>query len=122
MDKILRIGPPQAVGVSDGLYSFVVPLNEVPAEHWIYSFKLATPVTLEYDPQRAVFDRQQGLLFETEEALVPGWIDHIDLWIASANTRVAADEAAEEKRRAEIQNREERDLLLRRLNEKFKHL
>jgi len=28
MDKILRIGPPQAFGVSDGLYSFVVRLNE----------------------------------------------------------------------------------------------
>jgi hypothetical protein len=122
MDKILRIGPPQAVGVSDVLYSFVVPLNEVPAEHWIYSFKLATPVTRECDPERAVFDSQRDLLFETEEALVPGWIDHIDLWIDSANKRVAADEAAEEKRRAEAQNREERDLLLSRINEKFKDL
>ena len=28
MDKILHIGPPQAFGVSDGLYSFVVRLNE----------------------------------------------------------------------------------------------
>ena len=122
MDKILRIGPPRAVGVSDGLYSFVVPLNEVPAAHWIYSFKLATPVAPEYDPERIVFDRQHGLLFETEEALVPDWIEHIDLWIASANTRVAANETAEEKRRAEAQNREERDLWLGRINEKFKDL
>ena len=122
MDKILRIASPQAIGVSDGLYSFVVRLNEAPAEHWIYSFKLATPVALEFDPERVVFDRQRGLLFESEESLVPGWIDHIDLWIASANTRVAADEAAEEKRRAEAQNREERDLLLSRINEKFKDL
>ena len=53
---------------------------------------------------------------------MPGWIDHIDLWIDSANKRVAADEAAEEKRRAEAQNREERDLLLSRINEKFKDL
>ncbi len=122
MDKILRIASPQAIGVSDGLYSFVVRLNEAPAEHWIYSFKLATPVALEFDPERVVFDRQRGLLFESEESLVPGWIDHIDLWIASANTQVAADEAAEEKRRAEAQNREERDLLLSRINEKFKDL
>jgi hypothetical protein len=28
MDKIERVGPPEAVGVSDGLYSFVVRLNE----------------------------------------------------------------------------------------------
>ena len=36
MDKILRIASPQAIGVSDGLYSFVVGLNEAPApEHWI---------------------------------------------------------------------------------------
>jgi hypothetical protein len=122
MDKILRIGPPQAMGVSDGLYSFVVRLNEPPAEHWIYSFRLATPVVLQFDPERVVFDPQRGLLFESEESLVPGWVDHIDLWIASANTRVAADEAAEEKRRAETQTREERDLLLSRINEKFKDL
>jgi hypothetical protein len=122
MDKILRIASPEAIGVSDGLYSFVVRLNERPAEHWIYSFKLAAPLTREFDPERVVFDPQRGLLFESEESLVPGWIDHIDLWIAFANTRVAADEAAEEKRRAEAQNREERDLLLGRINEKFKDL
>ncbi|PYM55813.1 MAG: hypothetical protein DMD77_18470 [Candidatus Rokuibacteriota bacterium] len=122
MDKILRIASPQAIGVSDGLYSFVVRLNEAPAEHWIYSFKLATPVAREFDPERVVFDRQGGLLFESEEALVLGWIGHVDLWIAAANTQVAADEAAEKKRRAEAQTREERDLLLSRINEKFKNL
>jgi hypothetical protein len=122
MDKILRIGPPRAIGVSDQLYSFIVRLNEVPAEHWIYAFKLPRPVSLEYDPERVVFDPQRGLLFETEEAHVPGWIGHVDLWIASANSQVAADEAVEEKRRAEAQNREERDLLLRRINEKFSDL
>ena len=87
MDKILRISPPRAIGVSDGLYSFVVGLNEVPAEHWIYSFKVATPVALEHDPERVVFDTQRGLLFETEESLVPGWIDHIDLWIDGQHAR-----------------------------------
>jgi hypothetical protein len=122
MDKILRIASPHAIGVADGLYSFVVRLSEAPAEHWIYSVKLATPVVREFDPERVVFDRQRGLLFESEESVVPGWIDHIDLWIASANTQVAADEAAEEKRRAETQTREERDLLLSRINEKFKNL
>jgi hypothetical protein len=119
MNKILRMGAPQAVGVSDGLYSFVVPLNDAPAEHWFYSFRLATPVAREYDPERVVVDPQRGLLFETEESLVPAWIDHIDLWIASANRQVAA---AEEKRRAEALTREERDLLLSRINEKFKDL
>jgi len=79
MDKILPIASPEAIGVADGLYSFVVRLNEAAAEHWIYSFKLATPVAREFDPERVVFDRQRGLLFESEEALVPGWIDHIDL-------------------------------------------
>ena len=53
---------------------------------------------------------------------MPGWIGHVDLWISAANTQLAADEAAEEKRRAEAQTREERDLLLSRINEKFKNL
>ena len=122
MDKILRIAPPQAIGVSDGLYSSVFRLNEAPAGHWIYSFTLATPVAREFDSERVVVDRQRDLLFESEESIVPGGIDHIDLWIAAANTRVAADEAAEEKRRAEAQTLERRDLLLSRINEKFKDL
>ncbi len=40
MDKIARVAPPEAVSVSDGLYSFVVKLNEAPAGHWIYVFRL----------------------------------------------------------------------------------
>jgi len=39
MDKIARVGPPEAVSVSDGLYSFVVKLIELPAGHWIYVFR-----------------------------------------------------------------------------------
>src|SRR5207244_1036070 len=89
MDKILRIASPQAVGVSDGLYSFVVRLSEAPAEHWIYSFKLATPVAREFDPERVVFDRQGGLLFDSEEALVLGWIGRAASRIAAANRPLA---------------------------------
>lgn len=123
MDKIARVGPPEAVGVADGLYSFVVRLNEAPAGHWIYVFRLvANPSKGEIDSDRVVFDREQGLLFASEEALVPEWIRHIDLWIAEANAGVAADEAAEEKRRAETEARDKRDALLKRVNEKFKNL
>ncbi len=99
-----------------------MPLNEAPAGHWIYSFKLATPVSRDHDPERVVCDLERGLRFEPEEALVPDWIDHINLWIASANAQMAADEAAEEKRRAETQSREEGKLLLSRISEKFKDL
>ena len=53
---------------------------------------------------------------------MPEWIRHIDLWIAEANAQVAADEEAEEKRRAETEARDKRDALLRQVNEKFKNL
>jgi hypothetical protein len=53
---------------------------------------------------------------------VPEWIRYIDLWIAEANAQVAADEAAEEKRRAEAEARDKRDTLLKQINEKFKNL
>jgi hypothetical protein len=122
MDKITRVGPPEAIGVSDGLYSFAVRLNEPPAGHWIYAFKLATPVARDVDPERVVVDPQQGLLFAAEESMAVTWINHIDLWIASANKQVADDEAAEEKRRAETQARGQRDLLLNQMNEKLKNL
>jgi hypothetical protein len=111
------------VSVSDGLYSFVVRLNEPPAGHWIYVFRLvATPSKGEVDSGRVLFDHERGLLFASEEPLVPEWIRHIDLWIAETNAQVAADEAAEEKRRAESLARDKRDALLRQVNEKFKNL
>lgn len=123
MDKINRVAPPEAVSVSDGLYSFVVKLNEIPAGHWIYVFRLvANPSRGDIDSDRVVFDPERGLLFASEEALVPEWIRHIDLWIAEANAQVASDEAAEEKRRAETEARDKRDALLKQVNEKFKNL
>ena len=94
MDKITRMGPPEAVSVTDGLYSFVVRLNEPPAGHWIYAFRL-TKASGDFDPERVVFDPERGLLFASEEPLVPDWIQHIDFWILAANAQVAADEAAE---------------------------
>jgi hypothetical protein len=101
----------------------VVKLNEAPAGHWIYVFRLvANPSKGEIDSARVVFDRERGLLFASEEHLLPEWIRHIDLWIAEANAQVAADEAAEEKRRAESEARDRRDVLLKQINDKYKNL
>ncbi len=123
MDKISRVGPPEATGVSDGFYSFVVRLSEPPAAHWVYVFKTITkPTKGDIDPDHVVFDAQQGLLFASEERLVPEWMRHIDLWILEANAQVEADDAAEAKRRAEAQAREARDSLLKQVNDKFKNL
>ena len=72
MDKIARVGPPEAMTVSDGLYSFTVKLNEPPAGHWIYVFRLvATPSKGDIDSDRVVFDHERGLLFASEEPLGP---------------------------------------------------
>src|ERR1700716_401818 len=107
MDKISRAGPPEALSVSDGLYSFVVKLNKAAGD---------------VDPERVVFDPERGLLFASEERLVPDWIHHIDFWILAANAQVAADEAAEETRKAETQARDHREALLKQVNDKFKNL
>ena len=123
MDKISRVGPPEATGVSDGFYSFVVRLNEPPAGHWIYVFKTITqPTRGDIDPDHVVFDPERGLLFASEERQVPDWIRHIDTWIAEANAQVVADDALEAKRRAEAQARDQRDALLKLVNDKFKSL
>jgi hypothetical protein len=123
MDKISRVGPPEATGVVDGIYSMEVRLNEPPAGHWIYVFKTITkPTKGEIDPDHVVFDPERGLLFACEERQVPEWIRYIDLWIAEANAQVAADDAVEAKRRAELQARDQRDALLRQVNDKFKNL
>ena len=97
MDKISRVGPPEATGVSDGFYSFVVRLSEPPAAHWVYVFKTITkPTKGDIDPDHVVFDAQQGLLFASEERLVPEWMRHIDLWILAANAQVEADDIIQE--------------------------
>jgi len=73
--------------------------------------------------QSAGLRHEQGaLLFASEERLVPDWIHHIDFWILAANAQVAADEAAEEKRKAETQARDHREALLKQVNDKFKNL
>jgi hypothetical protein len=69
-----------------------------------------------------VFDPERGLLFASEERLVPEWIRYIDLWLLEANAQVAADDAAEAKRRAEAESRDKRDTLLKQVNDKFKDL
>jgi hypothetical protein len=123
MDKIARVGPPEATGVSDGFYSFVVRLNEPPAGHWIYVFKTITkPTKGDIDPDHVVFNPERGLLFASEERFVADWIRHIDLWILEANAQVAADEAAEQKRKAEVEARGKRDEMLKQVNDKFKDL
>lgn len=99
----------------------MVKLNEPPAGHWMYAFRLAKAAG-DVDPERVVFDPERGLLFASEERLVRDWIQHIDLWILAANAQVAADEAAEDKRKAETQARDQRDALLKQVNEKFKNL
>jgi hypothetical protein len=53
MNEIRRTSPPRAIDVWDGRYSFVVSLSEPPAAPWIYSFKLATPVAPQYDPEQS---------------------------------------------------------------------
>jgi hypothetical protein len=45
MDKIERIGPPEATNVEDSIYSFVIRLNEAPAAHWIYAFKATASIS-----------------------------------------------------------------------------
>ena len=83
---------------------------------------MATPSKGDVDSDRVVFDRERGLLFASEERLVPDWIRHIDLWISEANAQVAADEEAEEKRRAETEARGKLDALLKQVNDKYKHV
>src|SRR5437660_1780239 len=99
MDKISRVGPPEALSISDGLYSFVVKLNEPPAGHWIYAFKL-NKAAGDVDPERVVFDPERGLLFVSEERLVPdrvkqdtpGVLEHAEGWrISSQPTKVESN-------------------------------
>lgn len=119
---ITRTGPPTPRQVSGNLFTWTLTVNQFPSRTWRDLFVQTKDRTIEHSPDRIRF-YQNNLIFESDEKMVPTWMQFITRWLASANERYA--KYLEEQRQARVQQQEfARDPKerLREAAERFKNL
>ncbi len=123
-EQIRRVGPPQATGVENDIFTWRVPLSENPPTAWAAFFGSARESTSVCQPGGVVITtRDQTLVFKSEKAHVREWIQHIDKWIEAANAATIKQEEEVKRQRTVAQDRaHERERRLREANEEFKNL
>jgi hypothetical protein len=87
-DEIKRVGPPVPIDVRGSVYELSVALNATPSPAWRRLFQAPDEWTEPCHPSRITV-KQRSLIFSSEEARVPVWIQQIDKWIAAANLKHA---------------------------------
>ena len=86
MNEIKRIGPPVPIVARGAEYDLSVALNATPSQAWRRTFHAPEEWKEPYHPSRITV-KDRVLIFTSEEALVPLWIEQIDKWIAAANQK-----------------------------------
>lgn len=82
LDEIKRTTGPQTTNGR----RWEVELSGVPPHEWLELFKTSGEATARAVPKRVEFDRASAV-FKCEEDQVAHWIESIDKWIASTNSR-----------------------------------
>ena len=119
---ITRTGPPIPRQVSGNLFTWTLTVNQFPSKIWRDLFVRTKDRTIDYSPDRIRF-YQNNLIFESEEKMVPTWMQFLTRWLGSANERYA--KYLEEERQARVLQQEfARDPKerLREAAERFKNL
>ena len=88
MDEIKRTGPPIPIAMRGSAYELSVALNATPSPAWRRAFEAPEEWTEPCHPSR-IMVKQRMLIFTSEEARVPLWMEQIDKWIAAANQKCA---------------------------------
>jgi hypothetical protein len=88
MDEIKRTGPPIPIAARGGVYELSVALNATPSREWRRVFQAPDERTEPCHPTRITV-RDRALIFASEEARVPLWMEQIDKWIDAANRKRA---------------------------------
>ena len=121
-DEIRRTGPPIPRHVTGRVFTWTTTLNRYPPKAWRDLFVRTKDRSIDCSPYKARF-YQSVLIFDSDEANLPIWMQFIDGWIRSANERYL------KRLEAERRVREEQEFLsgdtrarLRDMAEKFKHL
>ena len=119
MNEIKRIGPPVPIVARGAEFDLSVALNATPSFEWRRTFHAPEEWKEPCHPSRITV-KDRALLFTSEEALVPLWIEQIDRWIAAANQKhseVASSVATQDV--ADVDDRRRR---LQEVTERFKDL
>ena len=87
-DEIKRTGPPIPIAVRGSVRKLSGALNATPSRAWRRLFQAPDEWTEPCHPSRITVQHRE-LIFSTEEARVPVWINQIDKWIAAANQKHA---------------------------------
>jgi len=101
--QILRATGPKPVGEQNGRFSWTVPLNAAPTREWLKFFNTPNESGSVCMPSLVSF-HHRDLVFPAREDQITEWMESIDLWINTANARVAAAE----ERRGQTLERQER--------------
>ena len=112
MEPIRRLTGPVPAEQKRGEFIWSVPLNDKPTPEWIGLFRSPEEQRGRVNAQRIGF-RDAELTFESSEANVTTWLQHIDARITAANGAAA---------RAEEQRWEERRRLTEKADEQTQRL
>ena len=119
MDDIKRTGPPIPIVVRGSEYELSVALNATPSPGWRRTFQAPDEWKEPYHPSRITV-RNRALIFTSEEALVPRWIEQIDKWIAAANQKHS--EMASSVATHDVADVDDRRRRLQEVTDRFKDL
>lgn len=120
--EVKRTGPLTPRHVSGRVFTWTLSLNRFPPKPWRDLFTQTKDKTIDYTPDKIRF-YQQNLIFDSDEDMVPTWIQFITRWMLSANERYFKQLEAEHRARqaqADL-DRDPRERL-RDAAEKFKNL
>lgn len=104
-----------------------VQLSGAPSTAWLEFFKQAGEASTSSSaasprPQRVTFD-QASIVFKSDEDHVEAWIEGIDRWIASADTRYVMSVEEESRQRSlRLDDEAKKRERILRLNDRFKNL
>ena len=117
-DEIKRTSGPQT---ADGK-RWEAQLSGTPSREWRELFKTSGESTTTIVPRRLEFDRA-CVVFQSDEAHVKPWIESIDKWIVSTNTRlrISVEQVRRERSDRLDASARERERI-RALNERFSDL
>ncbi len=120
--EIKRLGPPSPRDVKGRLFTWTIPLSAAPPPPWKSFFTATKDRGIICSPDRVRF-YLATLIFESDEANVPTWVEFIDRWMGSANERFTKyDEEQRLSRAAREEQQKDSAQRLRDAAEKFKHL
>ena len=84
--EITRMGPPTPRQVSGNVFTWTLTLNQFPSRIWRDLFVRTKDRTIDYSPDRVRF-YQNNLIFESDDKMLPTWMQFLMRWVLSANER-----------------------------------